>query len=120
MRRLVVALAFVAACKSGQPVDAGVVEAGTQAGGDLCSFIFGVADNGADRSICATIEEIVGVAIPFILDLRKASDAGPPALASCEYLPGTTFCATSAERADAILAITRSRQARVTREAGAP
>lgn len=120
MRRAVCLLAFVAACKSGQPVDAGVVEAGTQVGGDVCSLIFGVADNGADRSICATIEEIISIAIPFILDLRKASDAGPPAFGACEYLPGTTFCATSAERADCILAITRSRQARVTLEAGAP
>lgn len=120
----VVAVAFVlgiacveycAGCKppSGPIVDAdaAVVEAGVATVTDVCSLIEGVDDNGAVRTICATVEEVLQV-VSFILTLRDARDAGGTPATVCSYLPGTTFCATSAERAKGILFLVRSRQAR--------
>lgn len=110
--------AFVA-CKpaTGPIVDAdaaGVVEAGVATVTDVCSLITGVDDNGAVRTICATIEEIAQV-IAYVLTLRQG-DAGAPA--GCSTLPGSTFCATSAETAKGILFLVRERQARASLDGG--
>lgn len=102
------------------PTDAdasGIVEGGVQIATDVCSLIEGIDDNGAIRSICATVEEVAQI-IAFVLTLRPA-DAGPHAMAACQNLPGTTFCATSAERAKGILFLVRARSARFLVDAGA-
>jgi len=118
---LVLAFAMTDACKPGT-TPTQVLEAGTPIGNDVCALFGGVDDNGASRSICATLVELVEVAIPFIFADRMGRDAGPPALAQCDYVPlvDPPFCATSAERSRAVLAIVKARMARLVRDAGAP
>lgn len=110
--------ATTTACPTGASspsVDAGAI--GPVATG-LCSLLEGIDDNGAIRTICATVEEIAQV-IAFVLTLRTADDAGTTrARAECSTLPGTDFCATSPERAKAILFLVRTRSARFMLDAG--
>lgn len=123
MRRALATTVILAAlaCKppSGPIVDAdsgSLVEAGVGTVNDICSLIEGITQSGAVYSICATVEEIANI-VAFILTLRSG-DAGVPS-AACLNLPGTTFCATSAERAQGILFTVRARQVRATLDAGA-
>lgn len=116
---LILVLPFLAACKSASTPsnngDAGpIVEAGVAAVDGLCSLIEGTDNDGTYRSICATAEEIAQV-IAFILTL-KTRDAGVPA--QCSPLPNTTFCATSVERARAVLFINAKREVRLQRDGG--
>jgi len=114
---LIVALAEACSRPSTPPNAPDVVEAGTVVATDVCSLIEGVDDSGAVRTICATVSEIAQV-IAFVLTLRSSGDAAAPRdIASCANLPGTTFCATSAERAKGILFIVRARTARLTLDA---
>lgn len=96
-----------------------LVEAGTGVATGVCSLLEGIDDDGAIRNICATVDEIAQV-IAFVTTLRTKPDAARPDAAivvyRCENLPGTTFCATSSERAKAVLFLVRARMARFTLE----
>lgn len=86
----------------------------------VCSLIEGIESSGALRTVCATVEEIVS-AVQFIMTLRLAqADAGDPRARpmGCKDLPHTDFCATSDERARAILVIVRTRSARLMLDGG--
>lgn len=105
---------LLASCmKQGAPT-APVIEAGTAVANDVCSLIEGIDDDSAVRSICATVDEVAQI-ISFVTMLRGA-DAGAREreIAECTPLPGTAFCATSRERAKAILFVVRTRMARFT------
>lgn len=92
-----------------------VLEAGAPVVNDVCSLLEGVDDSGVVRTICATVEEI-GQVVSFILTLRTASDAGPPAETACTVLPGTKLCATKQEIAKGVLWLSQQRAARLTRD----
>lgn len=108
-------------CKTTPPVNVpDVVEAGTQVSNDICSLIEGIDDNGTIRTICATVQEIADI-IAFVTTLRQA-DAGLTARIvrnACDPLPGTTFCATSAERSKGIAFVLQRRAALLMLDAGA-
>lgn len=117
------------ACKppSGPTTDADasgvdVTDAASNVATDVCSLIEGIDDNGAVRTICAYVVEIIGVVVPFILTLRQA-DAGPAMKPgdTCDPLPNAPagFCATSRERAKAILFLVNVRTARLQLDGGA-
>lgn len=98
----------------------GLVEAGGAVVTSVCDLIQGIDPSGAVRSVCATVEEIVTVLAPFVvslLALPELADAGRKNEA-CEPLPHTTVCATSAQRAKAILHLMRVRQARASLDGG--
>ncbi len=110
------------ACKPvGGPIadaDSGpIVEAGVQVVTGVCSLLEGVDSTGTVASICATVEEIAA-AVAFILTLRSDRDAGVPA--ACQYLPGTTLCATATERVKAVRFIAAKRAAILTIDGGTP
>lgn len=113
-----------AACPHGgssPTIDAPTAEAGQAAVTNVCDLIQGISDSGAVRSVCATVEEVISVLVPFILDLRATAPdagAGTASAKACEVLPHTTLCATSDERARAIHFLTRVRQARYQLDAG--
>jgi len=124
-----------------------VLEAGGAVVSDVCDLIDGIDDNGAIRSVCATVEEIVTVLGPFIVSLLDARDGGTPLCGSTsgsamiqargavdggspvhvvvgdiinnQVLPHTAICTTSSQRAKAILHLIRVRQARATLDGGA-
>lgn len=117
---LVGAILALAACKpaSGPIVDAeagtAILEAGAPIVSGVCSLIEGVDTSGVVATICATVEEVIS-AVAFVLTLRTTPDAG---VVKCETLPGTTFCATSSERAKAVGFIVRVRYARLMVDGG--
>ena len=117
-------LSLHAQCKpaSGPAGDAeagALVEAGAAVISGVCSLIEGIDDNGTARNICATLEEVASIA-QFILTLRAAPDAGPLVLPAtkCAVLPGSTLCATSAERAKAVLFVAKAREKRLLLDGG--
>ncbi len=98
------------------------VEAGATVANDVCSFIEGVDDNGAIRTICATVDEVASI-VAFVLTLRSIDggkvDGGADG-GACKSLPGTvtTLCATPNERAKGILFLVRVRAARFVIDGG--
>lgn len=118
------ALVFIPpSCHPPAPVDAGsdaapsptitptgAIDAGGQAVGGICYFLQGLDPSGAIANVCATIEELLSAA-SFIAMLRTTPnvlDAG-----TCENLPQTTYCVTSAERYKAVRYITTRRASRL-------
>lgn len=110
---------FVSAgCKGVSVPTHNEVETGAAVATGVCSLIEGVEDSGIVRTICASVDEVAAIA-QFILTLRT-SDAGVMAsAAACTPLPGSSICATSAERAKAILFVTKLRSSRLMLDAGA-
>lgn len=112
----------IAACTLGCPTGAHPPTVDADAAGhvvtDVCDLIDGIDDNGAIRSVCATVEEIITVVGPFVVSLLDAADAGPKREA-CATLPHTAICATSPQRAKAIQHLIRVRQARFMLDGGA-
>ncbi len=113
---LVFAVAACSDCKGVTAPTGPEVEAGAGVASGICSYIDGIDDTGIVRTICATVAEVAQV-VEFILTLRTA-DGGAPT-AACKPLPSSTLCATSAERAKAILFVSHVRQALLTLDAGA-
>lgn len=110
--------AIAAGCKAPlTPVDAeaGLADAVATTVSGVCSLIEGVDSNGTVATICAYVTEVVDILVPFILTLR-GGDAGAPQ--GCTMLPGTSFCATPAERAKAINFLIHVRQSRLMLDAG--
>lgn len=99
---------------------AGIIDAGATIAKDVCSLIDGIDDGGIQRSICASVDEIATVA-SFILTLRQSDrDAGATrSREECSNLPGSQFCATSREKAKAILFLVQARSARLVLDGGA-
>ncbi len=115
---ILVAIIAAAGCKGIDAPTSGQVEAGATVASGLCSLIEGADDNGTVRTICATVEEVAAI-VAFILTLRT-SDAGTVAASTaCQALPGSTLCATSAERAKAILFVSNVRASRFVLDGGA-
>lgn len=104
-------------CPSGATSPTVDAEAGIATVTNGCQFLEGIDDSGVLRTICATVEEIAQ-AIAFITSFLRTGDAGAPT-ATCALLPGTKFCATSAERAKAVLFIVGLRNARLMLDGGA-
>ncbi len=120
---LIAVFALALSCKpAGGPVtdaDSGpVIEAGVKIANDVCSLIEGVDTSGVVRTICATVEEVASI-VAFILTLRTATDAGARASLVCQTLPGSTLCATSDERAKAVLFVVHARERRLQLDGGA-
>lgn len=89
----------------------GVLDAATNVVDSACYLIEGVDTTGISRTVCAVISEVIA-AVGYIENLRTTTDAGPPAQATCQNLPKTTYCATSVERAKAIQFLGSLRAAR--------
>lgn len=93
------------------------VEAGVAIVKDVCDIIEGTDDNGVFRTLCATAEE-VGRIVEFILLLRPAGQSIPDAGCTPKGSQLGDICSTSAERAKAILYITKLRSLRFSRDGG--
>ena len=104
-------------CTPSKAPDAGS-DAGNASDPGLCKLLNGIDGSGTLRTICADVNEVASI-VQFILTLRnqplKTTDAGVDA-GAC--MPLLTICATSSERADAILYISQMRAARLIRDAG--
>jgi hypothetical protein len=114
------ALAFAlttGACKGVSTPTGGDVEAGAGVASGICTLIDGIDDSGVVRTICATVAE-VALIVEFILTLRTTDGGTPDASTSCKPLPGSTLCATAAERAKGILYVTHQRAAHLMLDGG--
>jgi hypothetical protein len=107
-------LAVLPNCKSLSMPTPTQIEAGIGVEKSVCSFIEGIDTDGATRNICATVDEVAEM-VAFIANFLRPTlqDAGLTN-AQCSNLPGTTFCATSVEKARGITLIIKSRAARLS------
>ncbi len=115
---MLAALTFTACQPANGPAsDAGVwVEAAVGIADGACTVIEGVTNDGTVRTVCATVEE-VGAIANFINKLRE-SDAGTKAYRGQACVQVGTVCATSYERAQGVLEVSRLRTRRLLLDGG--
>ncbi len=106
------AMLILAACpKNGAGPNAkDIVEAGTPVVQAVCQLVEGITRDGTVKSVCATLEEILEIASPFLM-ARREGGAPLAASGSCEPLPNTAYCATKEEKAE-IVRLVGERRAR--------
>lgn len=118
----VFAFALLAACTTPQTPpgsDGGTAPPITNVPGSApCTLLDGIDSSGTLRTICADIIE-VGIAVAFISTLRSTmTDAGNNPRIAAPCIQMQSICATSQERAAAIVFLSATRDAKLKLDAG--
>ena len=111
---LLVMLGAPLACKGANAPSSGDVEAGLVVVDAACTALEAITDDGAIKTVCATVDEIAAIA-KLILGAR--GDAGRASIGPCKQLTADV-CATPPEISRGIDHVVTQRRSRLLRDAG--